>query len=265
MKICKLKRNNDKHGGFTLIEMLVVISIITILIAIILPVLGRAKSSARKIVCMANLRQIGTAINTYSMDHDESIPIGPKAPPFLSPADFYPSTGTPTSLISLSTGQPAGLGLLLAKYLSKKSEVLFCPGADQSVSTKAELAKVGKNQAQCSYYYRHASVTSLFDNPKEAPIIDIKLSNLGLNRKKQKIKALVLDTQFLCPDDLANFNVKPRTHHDLKTVNIFFAGGHVVSRKNEDNRFTVDVRDYADIRNAFSKILETFEEADKEQ
>ena len=156
MKTCETQRNNKKQIGFTLVEILVVISIITVLLAILLPTLGKVRDSAKNIVCMSNLRQIGTAITTYSMDYYGSIPVGPKAPPFLSPADFYPSTGAPTSLISLRTGEPVGMGLLLEKYLSKKPEVLFCPGADQSLSTKTELEKVGNSQAQCSYYYRHA-------------------------------------------------------------------------------------------------------------
>ncbi len=253
----------SKFRGFTLVELLVVISIIAVLLGILLPVLGKVRFAARKVVCMSNLRQIGTAITTYSMDFHGSIPIGPKAPPFLSPADFYPSTGAPTSLISLETGQPVGMGLLLEKYLSKKPEVLFCPGADQSVSSKDELAKVGKSQAQCGYYYRHASKTNLFDNPQEAPVKDIQLTDLGLNRKKQKIKALVIDTQFVCPDDLAQFNVRPRTHHNLEIANILLADNQVASTRNDDNRFTVDLTSYEEIRNAFSKILDVFEEGDR--
>jgi len=264
MKVYKSQRNNIQHCGFTLVEMLVVISIIAVLMGILLPVLGKVRSSARKIVCMSNLRQVGTAINAYSMDFYGSIPIGPKAPPFLSPTDFYPSTGAPTSLISLRTGAPVGMGLLLEKCLSKKPEVLFCPGADQSISSKEELAKVGDSQAQSSYYYRHASRTNLFDSSQGIPIKDVQLNDPGLNRKKNKIKALVVDTQFICPEDLIQFNIKPRTHHKLESVNILFNDNRVVSSKNEDKRFTVDLTNYADIRNAFSKILDVFEEADME-
>ena len=90
------------------------------------------------------------------------------------------------------------------------------------------------------------------------------MSDLGLNRNKQKIRALVIDTQFLCPEELADFNVRPRTHHRLENVNIFLADGRVVTSKNRDGRFTVDLTNYADIRNAFSKILDVFEQADKE-
>ena len=79
---------------------------------------------------MSNLRQIGMAIHLYAGEYNDSIPIGPIAPPFLSPTDFYPSTGAPTSLISLRNGAPVGLGLLLRDYLSRQPKALFCPNTN---------------------------------------------------------------------------------------------------------------------------------------
>ena len=61
---------------------------------------------------------------------------------------------------------------------------------------------------------------------------------------------------------VATYNVKPRTHHGQRFVDILFNDGHVVSRRNQDARFTVDVRDYGEIRDAFSKILGVLEQAD---
>jgi prepilin-type N-terminal cleavage/methylation domain-containing protein len=253
-----------KKKAFTLIELLVVVAILGILMALILPTIAAAKAAARKAACISNLRQIGIAINLYSHDNDGLIPYGPQAPPFTSPADFYPSTGAPTSLLSLRNGAPVGLGLLLQRYLSNKPQVLFCPGRDAPIDAAAELVKVGANQAQGSYYYRHGGNTRLFDDPNEAGLPPhLRLDNLGFNRTNQPIRALVLDAQFLCPPDLQAFSVKPVTHHQRKFVDILYADGHSVSRPNRDNRFTVDVRDYAQLRDSFSHILEVLERADE--
>ena len=257
-------RKNRTEGGFTLIELLVVIAIIAILAALILPALAAAKHAARKGACISNLHQIGVAIHNYTIDHEGRIPYGPKAPPFTSPASFYPSTGTPTSLLSLSTGAPVGLGLLLEHYLAHQPRVLFCPGTDQPIDAEAELEKVGVKQSQCSYYYRHAGATHLFDPPTlniDAPE-HVLMQNLGENRNGYQIRALVIDTMFLCPPDLALFNVKPRTHHQLKIANVLYADGAVGSHVNANNKFTVDLRNYADLYQAFDKILKVFEAAD---
>jgi prepilin-type N-terminal cleavage/methylation domain-containing protein/prepilin-type processing-associated H-X9-DG protein len=249
--------------AFTLIELLVVIATIAILVALLLPSLASARQAGRRAACLSNLRQIGIAVQGYGHDNDGRIPYGPNAPPFTNPSDFYTSTGAPTSLLSLQSGAPVGLGLVLESYLATQPKVLFCPGADQPVDAGAELAKVGRYQAQGSYYYRHGGNTQLFDRPStNATPKNIQLDNLGLNRNGLPIRALAIDTLFLCPPELASFNVKPRTHHAQKVADILFADGHAASRPNRDNRFVVDLRTYADIYDAFNRILRVLEEAD---
>jgi prepilin-type N-terminal cleavage/methylation domain-containing protein/prepilin-type processing-associated H-X9-DG protein len=252
-------------GAFTLVELLVVVAVIGILAALILPALASARDASRRAACLGNLRQTGLAIHIYADDSFGNIPYGPKAPPFTSPASFYPSTGAPTSLLSLRNGAPAGLGLLLHDYLANQPKVLFCPGSDQPLDSNAELAKVGVTQAQCSYYYRHGGNTLLFDNASTTNAPEhIRLDNLGNNRKGQPIRALVMDTEFLCPPGLESFNIIPRTNHRQRLVNVLYADGHTASRLNSDGRFTVDLQDYSQIEDGFNRILTVLEDADSE-
>jgi prepilin-type N-terminal cleavage/methylation domain-containing protein len=251
--------------AFTLVELLVVIAIIAILAALLLPAMTAAKANSKRIVCVSNLRQIGVAVRAYSTDYGGLIPYGPVPQPITSPFDLYTSIGAPTSLISEeTTGNPVGLGLMLPGALASQPKVLFCPGSDQPLNEDAELALVGVGQAQCSYFYRHAGNTNLFNTPTNIFVPNnIKLDNLGYNSHGQPIRALVIDTEFLCPAGWTMFNVTPSTHHQQKFADILFSDGHAVSRPNTNGQFTVDLT-LANSQQAFAMILAVLEQADTE-
>jgi prepilin-type N-terminal cleavage/methylation domain-containing protein/prepilin-type processing-associated H-X9-DG protein len=251
--------------AFTLIELLVVIAIVAILAALLLPGLASAKERSKGTACLSNLRQIGIAIHSYADDSSGNIPFGPKAPAFTSPFDLYPSTGAPTSLLSISSGAPVALGLLRQSYVARQPKVLFCPSSDQSVNSDAQLAQVGVGQAQCSYYYRHAGNTLLFDNSASPFVpIHIKLDNLGANRNGLPICALAIDTEFLCSPALAPYNVLPSTHHQQVYANILFADGHAAARPNTGGCFDVNLGSDVNPADAFGLILSVLERADRQ-
>ena len=68
MKVPRLNK------GFTLIELLVVIAIIGILAGILLPVLSRARESARSTQCASNVKQIGMGLIMYANENSEAFP-----------------------------------------------------------------------------------------------------------------------------------------------------------------------------------------------
>src|SRR5438067_1537287 len=65
-----------QRRAFTLVELLVVIGIIALLIAIILPVLGKARESARRTECLSNLREVSIAFRFYSLNNRDQVPLG---------------------------------------------------------------------------------------------------------------------------------------------------------------------------------------------
>lgn len=62
-----------KKTGFTLVELLVVISIIALLLSILVPALVKARAQGRSVVCSSNLKQIGLGFGMYLEDHDRKV------------------------------------------------------------------------------------------------------------------------------------------------------------------------------------------------
>jgi prepilin-type N-terminal cleavage/methylation domain-containing protein/prepilin-type processing-associated H-X9-DG protein len=94
-----------KHA-FTLIELLTVIAIIGILAAILIPVVGSVRESAKGSLCRSNLRQIGLAAHLYAADNEDFLP--PTRPGNI--ATLHPSTRD-----------------AFDSYLEGGYEVFYCP------------------------------------------------------------------------------------------------------------------------------------------
>ncbi len=66
----------NRKGGFTLIEVLVVVAVIALLISILMPSLGRAKAHARNALCLGRLEQLGVAKACFLVQHQNRVPVG---------------------------------------------------------------------------------------------------------------------------------------------------------------------------------------------
>lgn len=63
-----------RSGGFTLVEILVVIGVLAVLMGLILPVLARARAEGRRTACKSNLGQIAKAAQMYAGEHNSIYP-----------------------------------------------------------------------------------------------------------------------------------------------------------------------------------------------
>ncbi|MHC4290470.1 MAG: type II secretion system protein, partial [Planctomycetota bacterium] len=70
------KTTEIRQLGFTLIELLVVIAVISLLIAIIVPIFSLAKEQARRVVCRNNIHLFLVAIHAYASGNDDALPSG---------------------------------------------------------------------------------------------------------------------------------------------------------------------------------------------
>lgn len=70
--------NRNRRRGFTLVELLVVVSIIALLISILLPTVGEVRRQARISLCTANMKQHGQGVANFAAANNDSLPHVPK-------------------------------------------------------------------------------------------------------------------------------------------------------------------------------------------
>lgn len=81
-RVCPASRSSRCGAGarcrppaFTLVELLIVLAVIAILAGLLLPAVSRATETARATACLSNLRQIGLALQMYSGENRNRLPV----------------------------------------------------------------------------------------------------------------------------------------------------------------------------------------------
>lgn len=226
---------NRRSNAFSLIELLVVISIISLLIGILLPALSAARDRAQHAACQQHLRQIGIALHSYAADANDHLAAGPGPVP-----PYFPGPETPTSQIQAAPLSDddgpirVGIGLLWDHAYLASPELFLCP-TEEGVppETVDNLQTYGdhENEALGSYVYRQLGETS-----------GARISNLGLNSEGDAARSLALEGTV----DVSGVTA---IQHDRRAVNIVFADGHVRQTENhpDDGPYIVDRENWQDL------------------
>ena len=117
----------ELQKGFTLVELLLVVSIVTVLMGILLPAMAKVRHQARAALGMSNQRQIVGAVSCYALDSDELYP--ESVATVGSGTDW--GWQEPRMLTACRSRRPdlyRSMSAYLHSYIEKAS-ILFCPNA----------------------------------------------------------------------------------------------------------------------------------------
>jgi len=127
--------------GFTLVELLVVISILSVLMGILLPVLAKARRQARNVLCIVNQRHIVNAVSLYAANNDGSYPSSVATITFGSSWHWQEPT-----MMTACKSRPSQTYRSMSEYLRsyiKEASTLFCPNAPMKYKHLQEVWEAG--------------------------------------------------------------------------------------------------------------------------
>lgn len=204
--------------AFTLIELLIVISIIIILAAVLFPIFARARLASRICGCQSNLRQLYVAINAYTEEYDGLYP------PVWLGWDEKETDQTPAATYEAAQRvSPWAQHNLLLPYCRSK-EIFHCP-ADNGFSLMQDKRLPEPNLTplydRVGESYREAAEMSWFDlseaDLKDPSGIFLEADSAGYWHSKFN----------RLPSKVDEDPVKNRADSDKWAHNTLFADGHL--------------------------------------
>jgi len=161
--------------AFTLVELLVVISIIALLLSILLPALNKAKEHAKLSVCLSNMKQLGYTFKMYMEDNEYRFPFDDD--PSTTHDRFYFAWGdgefayggAEQNLFEGLAKMPLPEDRMLYPY-AKNFDLFYCPADKGENLLPMEYWKPTTFfAAGSSYRYNYYN----WDNPTERPMVDV--------------------------------------------------------------------------------------------
>ena len=207
--------------GFTLVELLVVVSVLGILISILVPGMRGARRVSKRVACGANLRSIGHAMRMYLDESDDYLPLVSELPSFETdlenPRPGIASVLTPylQQEVKKYEGDDGG-EKLAAELADKGNEVFHCPADKPGFIDRGEPNK-GKSyfQTENSSYVFNTRLqflrngTSFFDMDFNSPV---KLSEVvRSDRAKRMFGGQAAEEQIWLLRDYVAFHGKAGT------------------------------------------------------
>lgn len=126
-----------RGAGFTLIELLIAVAVVAVLIAIMLPSIGRVQEQARRVMCSSNQRQVGIGVSMFADGSQGSIPATLFVPGDSASKSTAVSAPQDTIMLRLPGQSPDragkapdwwdGLGLLFSEGYLNAPRVFYCP------------------------------------------------------------------------------------------------------------------------------------------
>ncbi len=206
--------------GFSMIELLVVLSIVMVLTGLLMPGITRARAGALRLMCGTNLRQIGIGLMLHGDDENGVLP-----PSYMQERGLFAEMGAiNTGLTDDPTRRPSydGLGILWEKRYVDSPRCFYCPAHHHSHTFEAHadsFDSIDGHFTRRIYSNYHFTGPFRFDESRQ--VVDGGFRNLNRGGR------LVLVTDSL--RSVEDFN------HDAG-INILYSDGSTVWESDSESR-----------------------------